>query len=131
MTLAELAEASGTPERTIRFYITRGLLDGPMKAGRGAAYEAGHLARLENIKRLQNEGRMLGEIAQLLQGSPPLELAAPAPWWQYPVGEDVFVWVRGDTSPWRLKQIRDAIQEMESKLAAPNNNTSKKRREGK
>ena len=49
-TLAELSEESGTPARTIRFYIARGLLDGPLKAGRGAVYTAEHLARLEKIK---------------------------------------------------------------------------------
>ena len=30
-TLAELSEESGIPARTIRFYIARGLLDGPVK----------------------------------------------------------------------------------------------------
>ena len=51
------------PARTIRFYIARGLLDGPVKAGRGAVYTADHLARLERIKEMQAEGRMLAEIA--------------------------------------------------------------------
>ena len=63
-TLAELAEAAGIPARTIRFYIARGLLDGPLKAGRGAVYTAEHLARLEKIKTLQAEGRMLAEIGR-------------------------------------------------------------------
>jgi DNA-binding transcriptional MerR regulator len=56
MTLAEVAEASGLLERTIRFYIARGLLDGPIKGGRAAAYTAEHVARLERIKHLQAAG---------------------------------------------------------------------------
>ncbi len=69
-TLAELSEESGVPARTIRFYIARGLLDGPVKAGRGAVYTAEHRARLETIKKLQAEGRMLAEIAHDLNGGP-------------------------------------------------------------
>ena len=76
-TLAELSEESGIPARTIRFYIARGLLDGPVKAGRGAVYTAGHLARLEKIKALQAEGRMLAEIAHDLNG-PPVERGSSA-----------------------------------------------------
>jgi DNA-binding transcriptional MerR regulator len=116
-TLAELSEAAGTPARTIRFYIARGLLDGPLKAGRGAVYTAEHLARLEKIKELQAEGRMLAEIAHDLNGGLPLETAVPpTPWWQHAINDDVMIWVRCDVSPWRMKQIRAAVEEMTSRL---------------
>ena len=116
-TLAELAERSGIPARTIRFYIARGLLDGPLKAGRGASYTAGHLDRLEQIKRLQGEGRVLAEIARILGGGPPEQIAAaPTSWWQHVLEDDVVVWVRTDVSPWRMKQIRAAIDDMASRL---------------
>src|SRR5438105_11175791 len=105
-TLAELAEESGIPARTIRFYIARGLLGGPVKAGRGASYTAEHLARLEKIKRLQSEGRVLSEIAQILNGGPPGHVTpSPTSWWQYAIDDDVSVWVRTDASPWRMKQV--------------------------
>ena len=77
-TLAELSEESGMPARTIRFYIARGLLDGPVKAGRGAVYTAEHLARLEKIKEMQAEGRMLAEIAHDLTGGPPSQTGSSA-----------------------------------------------------
>ena len=116
-TLAELADASGVPARTIRFYIARGLLGGPVKAGRGAAYTADHLARLEQIKALQGEGRMLSEIAQIMGGGPPEQVAGPtASWWQYAIADDVMIWVRTDASPWRMKQIRAAIDDVTSRL---------------
>ena len=118
-TLTELAEDSGIPARTIRFYIARGLLDGPVKAGRGAVYTAGHAARLDEIKRLQGQGRMLAEIAQILDGGPPVETAQPpTAWWQHAIDDDVMVWVRADASPWRVKQIRAAIDEMASRVGA-------------
>ena len=116
-TLAELSEESGIPARTIRFYIARGLLDGPVKAGRGAVYTAEHLVRLEKIKELQAAGRMLAEIAHDLNGGPPVETAVqPSPWWQYTIQDDVIVWVRGDVSPWRMKQIRAAVDDIASRL---------------
>lgn len=117
-TLAELADAAGIPARTIRFYISRGLLAGPAKAGRGAVYTGAHLERLEKIKDLQAQGRHLAEIAPLLETTP--EEARPAypssVWWQHALADDVLVWTRGDVSPWRQKQIRDAVDEMAQRL---------------
>ena len=112
LTLAQLAETSGIPARTIRFYIARGLLDGPRKAGRGAAYTPEHLARLERIRNLQAEGRMLAEIGRILGGVEAEQPAAPPmAWWQHRLADDVVVWTRADMSPWRTKQVRAAIDE--------------------
>ena len=47
MSLAELAEQSGVPGRTIRFYIARSLLPGPSQAGRGASYGQEHIRQLQ------------------------------------------------------------------------------------
>jgi DNA-binding transcriptional MerR regulator len=63
LTLRELAEEAGVPERTIRFYISRGLVDPPLRGGRGAAYGAKHKDQLEGIRRLQAKGMMLSQIA--------------------------------------------------------------------
>jgi DNA-binding transcriptional MerR regulator len=127
-TLAELSEESGVPARTIRFYIARGLLDRPVKAGRGAVYTAEHLARLEKIKGMQAEGRMLAEIALDLTGGPPSQTTIPpSPWWQYTIHDDVMIWVRGDVSPWRMKQIRAAIDDIASRLREPESNAKTRR----
>src|SRR5580704_9154503 len=128
-TLAELSDASGIPARTIRFYIARGLLDGPVKAGRGAVYTAKHLARLEKIKEQQAGGRMLAEIAHDLNGGPPVQTAVrPSPWWQHVIQDDVIVWVRGDVSPWRMKQVRAAVDDMASRLREPESSNSRRNR---
>lgn len=127
-TLAELSEESSIPARTIRFYIARGLLDGPVKAGRGAVYTEDHLARLEKIKEMQAEGRMLAEIAHDLGGGPPPQTAVPpSPWWQYTIHDDVMIWVRGDVSPWRMKQIRAAVDDMTSRLREPESGANTRR----
>ena len=118
-TLAELSDESGIPARTIRFYIARGLLEGPLKAGRGAVYTAQHLARIEKIKSLQAEGRMLAEIVRILNGAESTGTGpAPSAWYQHVIHDDVMVWVRGDVSPWRMRQIRAAIDDMSTQLAA-------------
>ena len=116
-TLQDLAAHSGVPARTIRFYIARGLLPPPLSAGRGAAYGSEHLARLLAIKKWQAEGQMLAEIAGKLEGRKAERgLPEPCAWWSYPIEEDVLVWVRTGSSPWRTKQVRSAIKEMAARL---------------
>ena len=120
LTLAELSDASGIAARTIRFYISRGLLEGPVKAGRGAEYTAAHLAQLEKIKALQADGKTLSEIVHEVGGGPePAATAAPAAWWQHVIHDDVMVFVRGDVTPWRMKQIRAAIDNLAAQLKPP------------
>jgi|ERR1041385_6848836 DNA-binding transcriptional MerR regulator len=116
MTLAELADASGIPPRTVRFYIARGLLEGPEVAGRGATYGPGHLERLQKIRRLQQRGLTLAAIARELEGTK-AAVPEPAPWWHYQVSPDVVVSVRADAGPWRLKQVREGLRELTARLA--------------
>ena len=111
LTLTDLEAESGIPARTIRFYIARGLLEGPVKSGRGAVYTARHLERLEQIKKLQSEGRTLSEIGGALAERGEPSGPAPEAWWRYKVDEDVVVWVKAGQSPWRTKQVREAIEE--------------------
>ncbi len=129
MTLAEIAEASGIPARTIRFYIARGLLNGPAKAGRSAAYTAEHLDCLERIKHLQADGHTLSDIARLLSGASDNESAImPATaWWQHQIADDVIVWVRSDVSPWRGKQLRSALHEFVHRLQPEKNGKGNER----
>jgi DNA-binding transcriptional MerR regulator len=118
-TLADLAEATGIPARTIRFYIARGILEGPGKAGRGASYTAEHVARLEAIKRLQAQGRRLSEIAAELHGDGcETAVAEPTMWWQHAIGDDVTVMVKAGATPWRTRQIRAAMEEFARRLRA-------------
>jgi len=130
MTLAEIAETSGLPARTIRFYIARGLLDGPVKGGRSAVYTGEHLARLDRIKRLQSEGRTLSEIARVLDGNPAQPaVSPPTAWWQHAIASDVIVWVRAGVSPWRMRQVRTAVDEFARQVQVAQNEPKKRRAE--
>jgi DNA-binding transcriptional MerR regulator len=127
--LAELAEETGISPRTIRYYISRGLLDGPTVAGRGAAYGKDHLARLRAIQELQGQGAMLSEIGRLLEGGPPQDsLPSPESWKAYPLERDVLVWVRADIAPWRNREICRALSEFTTRIKQEINNANDDRK---
>lgn len=66
LTLSQLSEQAAVPERTIRFYIQKGLLPRPEGEKRGAFYTAEHLAPLLRIRGWQEAGLSLEAIAGLL-----------------------------------------------------------------
>ena len=118
--LAELAAMTECPARTIRFYIAKGLLPAPFKAGRGACYGEAHVLRIREIREWQAKGLTLTEIVHKLAGeqqSPVME--SPTAWWSYQLQPDVIVQVRADASPWRLRQIQRALKDVASHLAQP------------
>ena len=65
--LTELADLASVTPRTIRYYITQGLLRGPATSGPGAKYDDIDLARLRLIKRLQAGHQPLAEIRTQLE----------------------------------------------------------------
>jgi DNA-binding transcriptional MerR regulator len=113
--LAELAERTGTPARTIRYYISLNLLEGPVQAGRGAHYTEAHLARLEEIARLQRKGLSLAEIGAG-GANKQREIPAPEGVWRYPVGLGVTVEVRSGLPPWQVRRVQRLIAEMAAHL---------------
>ncbi len=66
--IGELSDAASVTARTIRYYVSEGLLSPPEKGGRGASYNDEHLARLRLIRRLKGEYLPLQEIAALMRG---------------------------------------------------------------
>src|SRR5437870_11491623 len=66
--IEELAELGGVTRRTVRYYVQRGLLPTPLGTGRGPHYTPAHLERLIHIRKLQETGVPLAEIAARLDG---------------------------------------------------------------
>src|SRR6188474_2485884 len=64
--LTDLSRLADVTPRTIRYYITQGLLAAPTGSGHAARYGEGHLARLRLIRRLQREHLPLAEIRSRL-----------------------------------------------------------------
>lgn len=70
-TIEELAERTGLSIRTIRFYISEGLLPPPQVRGRNAAYVQEALDRLVLIQRLKDAHLPLKEIRAQLDALTP------------------------------------------------------------
>jgi DNA-binding transcriptional MerR regulator len=66
LTIEELAERVEVPVRTIRFYISEGLLQGPGTRGKAALYSDEHLLRLRLIRRLSEQRVPVAEMRDLL-----------------------------------------------------------------
>ena len=64
--LAELADLAGVTTRTVRYYLSQGLLPAVGQSGPGSKYDDRHLARLHLIRRLQAEHLPLAEIRRRL-----------------------------------------------------------------
>jgi DNA-binding transcriptional MerR regulator len=68
LTLDALADRVDVPVRTIRFYISQGLLSGPGSRGKSATYGEAHVIRLRLIRRLADQHVPLARIAELVEG---------------------------------------------------------------
>jgi len=113
MKLNELAECAGVPARTVRLYISRGLVPGPLRRGREAAYGAAHVEALATVQRLQAEGLTLSEIGRRMAGPPDRGRGIVVEETLcFRVAEDVTVYVQGGTGGWRMHRIRAAVSEM-------------------
>ena len=67
MLIGELADASGVPSQTIRFYERRGLLPAPERGSNGyRTYGASTLTRLHFVQTAQAAGLTLAEIGSII-----------------------------------------------------------------
>jgi len=64
--IGELAEKAGVSVRTIRYYISEGLLPSPDVRGRYSIYDEGYLHRIQLIKRLKDAYLPIKEIRRKL-----------------------------------------------------------------
>ena len=74
-TLDELCALAGVTVRTVRYYISEGLLPPPTGAGPNARYGDEHLDRLRVIGLLKERYLPLREIRRALEGMTPEEIA--------------------------------------------------------
>jgi DNA-binding transcriptional MerR regulator len=74
--IGELEELTGVNRRTIRFYITKGLMPPAHGRGPSATYDRGHLLRLQAIKLRRDQGLQLATIKEELSHRADDEIAA-------------------------------------------------------
>lgn len=77
--IEELAELGGVTRRTVRYYVQEGLLPAPRGVGRGRHYGPEHLARLLEVKAMQERGESLEAILRAFEGGPGRQELAPSP----------------------------------------------------
>lgn len=66
-TLQQLCDLTGVTPRTVRYYISQGLLPSPGASGPGAHYTDAHFHRLNLIRKLQKDHLPLAEIRERLE----------------------------------------------------------------
>lgn len=95
LTIDQLAAQTGMTVRNIRSHVTRGLLPPPTMRGRTAYYGADHVARLQLIVGLQQQGFNLAAIRKLIAGP-----AASSP-------EETVAFYRTVLDPWLTEPPED------------------------
>ena len=116
--IEELADRAGVSRRTVRYYVQRGLLPAPTGLGRGKHYTERHLARLVQVRDLQEGGVGLAEIAAVLSGQADRARATPgggaqSTWTKVALDDDVELFVRGRRlDPVRLERLIAAVLEI-------------------
>lgn len=75
-TIVDLESETDIPARTIRYYITEGLLPAAKGRGKGATYSSEHLLRLKAIAALKQTHTPLNEIRERLAGIRERDLAS-------------------------------------------------------
>ncbi len=93
--LADLCDLADVTPRTVRYYISQGLLRSPGTSGPGARYDDGHLARLRLVRRLQREHLPLAEIRARLAALSDEEAIVEAEGPAEPPADSALDYVRG------------------------------------
>lgn len=102
--LTELADLGGVTTRTVRYYISQGLLPSPLGAGPGPKYGDTDLARLRLIKRLQREHQPLAEIRKVLDGLGDEEILETEPDPEPAPTDSALDYLRRVTGPHRVSE---------------------------
>ena len=100
LTIDQLAARTGLTVRNIRAHVTRGLLPPPQMQGRTAYYGPQHVARLELVTGLQQQGFNLAAIRKLVAGP-----TAPS-------AEETVSFYRTALGPW-LAEAPEVVTETE------------------
>jgi len=74
LSIGELAKGSNTTVRTIRYYVSEGLLPSPVEKGSYGLYNNSHLDRLELIATLKDRRMSLAEINHFIESMSEEEL---------------------------------------------------------
>ena len=106
-TMKQLSEETGLTARTIRYYITQGLVPKAVGKGKRAHYTDTHLTRLRDVQHELDRGRMLHEL-KLVQVTGNVSIPSST-WTHYKLGPGVVLAVRGAVDPPHLRRYLKAF----------------------
>jgi DNA-binding transcriptional MerR regulator len=95
-TLHELEDASGIPKRTIRLYVSRGLVPPALGRGRSSYYTRRHLEALAHVSDYRSRGLSLDEIAEALGRDSPTRLQSGEDWKRFELSEGIELHVHAE-----------------------------------
>ena len=101
--MAELTDATGLPERTVRYYIEQGLVPPALGRGRSRYYTPRHLEELTLVATMRDQRLSVEEIRERLRSVPP---TAPSS-----VLDAADVWRRVPLHPALELHVRDGAPE--------------------
>jgi DNA-binding transcriptional MerR regulator len=120
-TLDELAESSGVPKRTIRFYIAEGLMSPAAGRSRSAYYTPTHVQELEHVKLSRERGLSIPEIRDLRVDSEVAQVRAGVVWERVELHPALELHVRSD-APRSVRQLADwLLREADAWFGEPQN----------
>jgi DNA-binding transcriptional MerR regulator len=112
----ELATLAGVTPRTVRYYISEGLVERPEGEKRGAYYLRRHLEQLLLIRRWTDAGLSLGRVRELIAGAPEEPAPRRAPpgsvevWSRVTVADGLELHVEPHRAGLRPEQVRSFVQ---------------------
>jgi DNA-binding transcriptional MerR regulator len=109
--LQELTDATGVPKRTVRYYITEGVVPVSEGKGRSAYYTSEHVSALARVKDLRQQNLSIEEIRQVLEDerTPALHPASGDIWRRIQLHSEIELLVR-DGAPEHVTRFVQHVQ---------------------
>jgi DNA-binding transcriptional MerR regulator len=136
--IAEVQELTGLTGRTVRYYVSQGLIPPAHGRGPSATYDRGHILRLNAIQKLKAESVSLEEIKRRLNGLTDRQIAstyeseirsAGESWRRIELHPDIELHVRNrpipegreieETVSWILDTIRPMVERIRKPTSGP------------
>ena len=112
-----LSEYTGVPPRTLRYYISTGLLHSPWTKGKAASYDQTHVDRVKFIQEQHNLGLSLDQIAR--DPVIPQVRSQSEEMIRYQICRGIYLDAPKHMSPWDRHRFERALAEMERVLSGP------------
>ncbi|KJU82956.1 transcriptional regulator, MerR family [Candidatus Magnetobacterium bavaricum] len=109
--ITEVSEITGFSLRTIRYYVSSGIIEPPEGRGRGGFYNDRHIDKLRQIKGMQENGMRLKDIITLDRSSevPNAETTRQV-WFKYEIIPGLEIHVRKDIEESERQKIFDVVK---------------------